>query len=375
MVMIYEARLTYDNDVVIQGNRCITTPQELYQVVLYKDTSEIHISEEFANAFFTPSGLSDFVENASLVNPSCIVRVDVDTRDFNMKAIKALAAYSSPEELMFQIQAHPKEMMAVIKNLCDNYTNTYSETLVANNKVSSLQLQNTELLKKLEDKTTDYERLLEDKSLVEARLGTLVGRINYSYEKDIDPTQFLQIEGANHYTKILYIKERTRVRYVGTLIYYLKEILKTLYNVPAREVVIAPYYAYGGIKLYKDLQPSYDLSYTQLYSSDIYMPGFQPGIMGDILKNPSNVEYLIVLDRCGFDVPHILGDKVEYVYTMSCLDDNYDNVIQQRIISYSHKTQYIPHIANFLELSIEDRLSKYSSMNVLKVLIELLERR
>lgn len=373
--MIYEARLTYDNDVVIKGNRCITTPAELYQIVLYKDTTEIYINREFADAFFTPSGLSDFIENAALVNPSCTVTADADVRDFNMKAIRALSSYQSVEEVVFQMQAHPREMMGLIKLLCANYTDTYSETLVANNKVSALQLQNSELLEKLENKTQEYTRLLENKSLVEARLGTLVGRINYSYEKDIDPTQFLQIEGENHYTKILYVKERTRVRYVDTLLYYLKEILKTLYNVPARGVVIAPYYSYGGIKLYNGYEPSYDLSYTQLYQSDIYMPGFQPGIMRDILKNPSNVEYLIILDRCGFDVPHVLGDKVEYIYTMSDLEDNYDSTILQRIISYSHKTLYIQHIQDFNELSIEERVSRYSSMPILKFLVELLERR
>ena len=66
--MIYEARLSTDNDVIIKGNRCITTPQELYQVLLYKDTSEVRISREFAEAFFTPSGLGDFAQNAHTVN-------------------------------------------------------------------------------------------------------------------------------------------------------------------------------------------------------------------------------------------------------------------------------------------------------------------
>ena len=202
-----------------------------------------------------------------------------------------------------------------------------------------------------------------------------MGRINYSYEKDIDPSQFIQIEGKSRFTRILYIKERTRVRYVDTLLYYLKEILKTLYGVPAREVVIGPYYSYGGIKLYPGLQPSFDLSYSQLYQSDIYMPGFQPGVMSDILKNPSNVEYLIVLDRCGFEVPHILGDGVEYVYTMSDLEDNFDRLDPRRIISYSHSTLYIPHIEGFNELSVEDRMVRYSSMKIIKHLIELLEHR
>lgn len=373
--MIYEALLTYDNDVVIKGNRCITTPQELYQVLVYKDTSEIRVHKGFAEAFFTPSGLSDFVQNAHTVNPFCSITVDADVRDFHLKAVKALDSYSSIEEVIFQLQSHPREMMEVIRMLCSNYIDTYSETLVANNKVSALQLQNSELIKKLEDAREDHQRILNDKSIVEAQLGMLVGRINYSYEKDIDPSQFLQIEGKSRFTRILYIKERTRVRYVDTLLYYLKEILKTLYGVPAREVVIGPYYSYGGVKLYPGMQPSFDLSYSQLYQSDIYMPGFQPGVMSDILKNPSNVEYLIVLDRCGFEVPHIVGADVEYVYTMSDLNDNFDHIDSRRVISYSHDTLFIPYIEGFERLSVEDRMVRYSSMQIIQHLIELLERR
>lgn len=373
--MIYEALLTYDNSVVIRGNRCITTPQDLYQVLLQRDTAEIRISKDFAEAFFTPSGLSDFVQNAHTVNPYCTITVDADMRDFNMKAIKALSSYNSIEEVIFQLQAHPKEMLDVIKLLCTSYTDTYTETLIANNKVAALHLQNSELIKKLEDKQDDCQRLLNDKLAVEAQLGMLVGRINYAYDKDIDPSQFTKIEGKSRYTRILYIKERTRVRYVDTLIYYLKEILKTLYGVPAREVVIAPYYAYGGIKLYPGLTPSFDLSYSQLYQADIYMPGFQPSVMADILKNPSNVEYLIVLDRCGFEMPHILGPEVEYIYTMSDLKDNFDDIDLHRIISYSHYSQFIPYIKGFDEMSIEDRMKSYSSMRIMKFLIELLEHR
>ena len=126
---------------------------------------------------------------------------------------------------------------------------------------------------------------------------------------------------------------------------------------------------------YPGLQPSFDLSYSQLYQSDIYMPGFQPGVMSDILKNPSNVEYLIVLDRCGFEVPHILGDGVEYVYTMSDLEDNFDRLDPRRIISYSHNTLYIPHIEGLNDLSVEDRMVRYSSTKIIKHLIELLEHR
>lgn len=372
--MIYEASLNYDNAVVIKGNGVINTTQDLYTAIISKDITELIIHRDFAEAFFTPSGLSDLKNNIERINPRCTVTIDAETADFNTRAIKALSSYTSIEEVIYQLQAHPKEMMKVIQLLCSNYIHTYTETLVANNKVSSLQLQNSELRRKLHDTEDDFLRLLREKATVDAKLGTLVGRINYSYEKDIDATQFLQIEEKSRYSKILYIKERTRVRYVDTLLYYLQEILKTLYSMPARVVVIGPYYSYGGIALYPGLQPSYDLSYVQLFSSDIYMPGFQPSVMGDILKNPSNVDYLIILDRGGFDVPHIVSQGVEYLYTMSDLVDNYGDIDLHRIISYSHDTLYIPHIERFSLLSTEDKMRKYSSMQIMHHLVELLEQ-
>lgn len=373
--MIYEASLNSDNNVIIQGNRCITTPIELYQALPHKDTVGIIIHRDFADKYFTASGLADLVKQAKTINPYCEITVDADVHDFQMTAVRELQRYTSVRDIIYQLEAHPKEMMATIKMLCKAYTGTYSETLVANNKVSSLQLQVTELQRKLNEEQQAYQSLLMDKQLVESKLGMLVGRINYSYEKDIDPSQFIQIEGKSRYTKILYIKERVRVRYVDTLIYYLKEILRILYGCPVREVVIAPYYAYEGARMYPNLEPSYDLTYDKVYKSDIYMPGFQPSVMEDILRNPSNVEYLIVLDRGGMGFSHILGDGVEYVYTMSDPQDNYDNLPPSRIISYFHETLHIPYIEDFDRLASEDKMQKYSSMQVTKFLIHLLEGR
>lgn len=373
--MTYEALLSNDNDVIIKGHRCITTPTELYQALVEKDTSEIILHREFADKYFTPSGLADLMNQAKTINQHCRMVIDADVRDFETDMVRQLYHYPAVDDLMYMLESRPADMMGVIKKLCKNYMDTYSETLVANNKVSALQLQNTELQRRIEDMRSDYDALVRDKSLVETKLGQLVGRINYSYNKDVDPSQFIQIEGKSRYTKILYIKERVRVRYVDTLIYYLKEILRRLYEVPVREVVIGPYYAYEGAQMYPHLAPSFDLSYTKLYQSDIYMPGFQPRVMEDVLKNPSNVEYLIILDRCGMGVPHVLGDSVEYVYTMSDPVDNYDNLPASRVISYFHETLHIPHVEGFDEMSSEDKMRKYSDMQITKFLMSLLEKR
>lgn len=372
--MIYVALLEVDNDIIIRGDRCVTTVQDLYQVLIFKDTNEIRITKDFAEKFFTPSGLVDFIQNAKSVNPYIRIVVDSEMVDFQLQAVNRLQSIKSAEEFTYLMQNSPREILDTIGMLCDSYKSAYSETLIANNKVSSLQLINSQLQQKLEDAKDSYKRLTDSKNDLSARLQTLVARINYSYDKKVDESKLLKLT-ANRYTKILYIKERTRVHYVDTLVYYMQEILKTLYGVPARVVAIEPNFAYGNIQLYSKFKPHWDLSYNDVYMSDIMMAGFQSELMNDILKNPSNVEYLIVLDRGQFAIPHIDGPNVEVIYTMSDKRDNYDDIVSSRIISYSGQTLNIPYIQDFDQLSSEDRMIKYSSMPIIKSILELIERR
>lgn len=97
--------------------------------------------------------------------------------------------------------------------------------------------------------------------------------------------------------------------------------------------------------------------------------------MADILRNPPNVGYLIVLGWCGLEVSHITGGEVEYAYTMSDLDNNYGRTDARRIILYSYSFLYTPYIEGFEGLSMEDRMVRYSPTKIVKHLIELLEHR
>ena len=67
------------------------------------------------------------------------------------------------------------------------------------------------------------------------------------------------ILSKNNYDKVIYIKEITRVQYIDTLVYYLKEILRVLYSMPTRLVVIESYYGSGCPRLYPKLTPHYAL--------------------------------------------------------------------------------------------------------------------
>ena len=110
-------------------------------------------------------------------------------------------------------------------------------------------------------------------------------------------------------------------------------------------------------------------------AGDILMMGMQPKLMTDILKNPSNISLLIVLDRCGYIAPHIKGENVEYLYTVSDVEDIPKEVPRSRIISYQEDTLYIPLVENFQELDKGERISKYSSMEIIKQIVSLIEGR
>lgn len=103
------------------------------------------------------------------------------------------------------------------------------------------------------------------------------------------------------------------------------------------------------------------------------MAGFQPKIMKDVLQDPNHVNFLIVVDRGGYFQPHVIGDNVTTIYTASDLKDVDASIESSNIISYDDATMFIPYIDDFNKLSPEDRVQKYSSMNVTKELIRRLE--
>jgi hypothetical protein len=165
------------------------------------------------------------------------------------------------------------------------------------------------------------------------------------------------------------------VHYVDTLIYYVLEILKTLYGVPTRFVVIESAFAYERASLYPTCVRHTELTFRDVVDSNIYMAGFHPNLMESILKNPSNAEYLIVLDRSGFDRPYLRGENVEGLVTVSDMNDLGEGLVNRnRIISYSNTTLHVPFIKEFNNLSMEEKIGKYSSMQATKDIINLLER-
>lgn len=372
--MKYVACKTFDSAVVIDGSSCITTMQELYTCIVDKHTTELFIRHDFANEYFTPSSLSQFIKDVKRVNSQISVDTDAMSVDFMVEQVKRLHGLRDTSEFIYALEKNPREMFSTLHELCNFYVSAYSETLEANNKVSTQHLKIATLQRQLEQKTKAYEDLLARDRELENKLHILVSRINYQYGHNINMDTLLDAYG-NRYDKILYVKEITRVHYFDTFVYYLQEIMRTLYGVPCRLVVMEPFYAYDEADLYPDLKRSWDMTAEDVYSSDIFMAGYQPKLMEDILKNPSNIRYLIILDRAGGFQVHVHGENVETLYCVSDVNDFGNFKYMDRVVSYSTETLNIPHIADFDSKTNEEKVGLYSSMPIMRSIIDLMESR
>lgn len=371
-ILRYVATTKIDNKIVLKGDICITTLQELYQSLIDPDCTEVEITEEFADANFTYAALCDFVQNAKKVASDKRVTVNGAYYSELPSAVKNLRSSRNISEIIFMLEKEPSKFVSCIHELCNYYLKSQNEALKASNQISTMMMRIRDLEDEMASKNAELDAVHELHNETLAALKTLVSRVNFRYDKTVNPDAMF-VAKSNGYNRVLYLKEISRVHYTDTLIYYMQEILKTLYSVPVRFVVIEPYYAYSRSVMYPTCRPHWRLTCHDVYDGNIFMAGYAPKVMGDVLQNASHMQYLIVLDRGGYAVPHIEGNNVLYVYTASDLSDVPSDVPYDRVLSYSEETMYIPHVVGFDELSLEEKIKHYSSFDVTKKLIDLLE--
>lgn len=378
--MIYKASLRDYKLDILKGYKIITKMSELYQALKDKDCKEIIITKEFSEEFFTPSALGEFITDISNYRSDIKIQVDILYQDIN-DTVKAISNIKTYEELNLYISRHRKDILSIVHSLAENYLKAKSETLIANNKISTMHLNQAKLNNKIEEEK--QSRLSLEESYTEAynSYNALIYKINYNYNKSINKDEMFYVPyNMKTYTGILYIKEITRVRYIDTLVYYLKEILNILYTTPSRLLVIEPFYADDRYKLYPSLKNYRSLTYNDVFKEDIFMAGFSANLMKDILRNSINMQYLIILDRsqCNHLVLSNIENKVDVIFTVSELKDaEIYNITPDKTncISYSSKTLYIPYIEDFESKNQDERIMKYSSLEVTKNLINILETR
>lgn len=370
--MKYVALNAIDNDILLRGDMCITNLKELYAALVDKDTLEIELRKDFIETNFTYMALCNFVESASAIAPDVRVWAADTYYDSTSDTVSQLKTMREPFELIYALQAAPTKIMSTIGMLCDNYMQAQDDANAANNKIANMTIQVDTLQKELALCKSDKDKVTEQLNATQAKLSSLVSRVNFKYEKTLNVDEMFLLR-ENNFNHILYIKEISRVHYVDTMIYYLEEILKTLYSVPSRLVVIEPFYSFKRASMYPGLKPHWNLTYQDVYSGDIFMAGFQPKLMKDILQDPNHIQYLIILDRGGYMEEHVQSTNVTTIYTVSDMKDAPKDVPPTHIISYSEDTLYIPYIEDFNDKSLEMRVQMYSSMQVIKECVKFLE--
>lgn len=374
--MIFLASLHESMSDKLEGYYLIHTKKELDRIVADNtQSSRVIVKEDFAREYFTPSGLLIYIQNAKTFNRNLIITLEDSSEVVTPDGfVNKLKAAKGVDELITLAAMYPAEFEDAIHTLLQDRDRGSNELFAAANMVSRLQAVIEGQNKRIAE--LEYAVSLEqaNKQVAMDKLDVLVKRINYQYNAHVDEGKLFVLEG-NRFDKVLYIKEYSRVQYMDSFLYYLKEILKILYKMPTRMVVVEAYYGTLCPGQYPGFVPHNKLREKDVLSGDILMLGVQTKLMGDILKNPSGVSILIVLDRGKYRMPHIKGKNIEYFYAASDLADLPESIPKERIFSYSEETMFIPYIDNFSHLDSSGRIAKYSSMRAMKQMVKFVEGR
>ena len=375
--MIFVASLDESLSDKLDGYRFIHSKVDLDRLVVENSVfNKVLIRNDFATKFFTPTSLETYIENVRILNSNVSFTLDFNYDETTTKSdiLDKIGECISVEEVIDLATHKGEEFLSIIKDLISTRDEDRIRMLAYSNQVSQLQNTVADLRVELDNKEVILQDEIDAKKDAQNKFDLLISRVNYQYNKGIDKTKLFSVD-KNSYDKIIYIKEITRVQYTDTFIRALKEILSTMYNMPARLLVIESYFADGKVRLYQDLKPHNSLIERDVIGGDILMLGMQSRLMEDILKNTTKTSILIVLDRGGFEVPHIYGDNVEYLFQYSDIKDKPDTVPSMRCITYDDSTLSIPYIEDYDNMNITDRISKYSSMPITKAIVEMIERR
>jgi len=150
--------------------------------------------------------------------------------------------------------------------------------------------------------------------------------------------------------------------------------MNTIHKKHTRYIIIEPFGANKAAKLYPNHIPTSRLTHNALRHEDIVMVGYQSDIMMSVLQNTAQHGFLVVLDRSRADYIYVQGDKVRPIYVFSDFaDGEFLGVPNSNVLSYSHRSKYIPHIEGFQNMTAQEKLVAYSELPVLRELITALE--
>lgn len=373
--MICVCTLNQTKDIALDGKDCVKNISELYSVITKPECTGLEIREDFVKEFLTPASTNALINEIQKLNPRIHISTVTDYWSKEDSDLELLQVINDPEDFINWVLANKEEALKMYQSLIIEHNEEVTDRIDANAKISNLSTEYMQLLLKYKEEQSRANHFKAMLERVSSKYDSLVGKLNMNYNVGITDSYMETINlTVNAYQKILYIKEITRVKYVDSFIYYLQEILKTLYTVPARLLVLESAFSYNKAELYPNCKSHLDMTVQDAFSGDIFCAGASDSLIKDVLKNSSKCPYLIILDRTGWAEPIVTGKNVETYYTVSDLGD-IKSLYQglDRIISYNEQTLHINYEENFENLSVQEKMSKYSSMDIMVKTIDLLE--
>lgn len=369
--MIYICTVNKDNDAILNGMCNINTIEGLYNSLSKEDMTKLIITEEFILKYFTSSGIVQFISDTRRLLPH--LEIEAPKYDHIItEDVDYLANLTSVEDLIDYVLNNREQALKLINHVFSKYNKMERESIEISHKINSLcseLLEANDEYKQLSAKNVEAENTI---NLLKTQLDTLITRINYSYNKNISSDTILGTKvDTLKYNHILYFKEHIRVHYIDTFIYYLKNIMTILHDIPVRFVVMEPLNAYGRAYLYPTCK-SGRLTYDDIDRNDIFLAGYSPKVMERVLANPSHVEALVILDRTGWEGQYVEGNNVHLFHIVPDIETLKIKPADDIVFSYSNNTQHIPYIEGYDSMTEEQRLAKYSSMESMKYMVKLL---
>ena len=373
--MILVCTLTNVADTLLENKVVATTLNELYSYIAKPKLREVIMKDDFVDAYFTDTSLRVFIKEAKRLNEFLKFKVSTSMSNINIDTTEAVIHMDSRDELIDYV-VRKENSLTLLKDALNTVHDAHDASLAAASKLSTMHLEVNKERDLRETTERKYKNLEEQYTIVHNSLDSLLRRINYQYGIEMSPEKMYGLDiRVNNYQKTLYIKEITRVKYTDTMIYYLQEVMRVLYGVRARLLVLESRDAYGKAFMYPTCKSHLELTYQDIFNSDIFVPGYQSKLMEMVLNNPAGIPYLIILDRTGSLYPFLRGNNVETIYTVSTLKDVPFELKRGDCISYHKDTLHIKHIENFDKLTVEEKLAKYSEMHIITSLVDRMERR
>lgn len=353
----------------LNGEQVIDNIASVYKVIASPVCTELIFKEDFLEANFNKSAVPQFIAQLKKINPKVKITLNKDYDDYFNVTTDIFNYLKSEEEFLRYCVDNTGVAMATVKKLIQKYKSDYNESLVSNNKIATMQLVVSAADEKVEEVLKKRDTFSSLYTKTADTLDKIVTKINTASDKKLDVEKFngIKVDATNNFDKVLYIKEVSRVRFVDTLIFYIQEVVRALYNVPVRLLVIEANYADNRSIYYPTCKNR--LTYTDVANSDIFVSGFQQKIIQDVLKNPNAYPYLIVLDRTMTNDIYLKGSKISTLYTASDIKDLNGFIPLNQLISYSADTLHINFIKNFDKLSFSEKVNKYSSMAIFKHIV------